>query len=681
MKMMYTVCAAALAAALVAPCAEGAVKAKDVPPLLVTDAGKSISDSKEWESERRDELKKWFLENEYGVLPAAAKVPDVMFEDAAPPRPAFGGIATERRVKASCRGPYGVFSFEFTAYVPVKNVPSPAFLLIATRDIKEKDDDLARMQKTGYWPAKDIVKRGYAAVAFVNYDVAADTYTSETALASGVFVAYEKPSERTPKSWGALRAWAWGASRVMDWIEDEPTIDASRVAVVGHSRGGKAALVAGVTDTRFAMVCSNCSGTGGARIMHINLPKSEPWTSWAHFGVQYWFAPAATDPGISWEKHDQHQFLALIAPRLLCVRSKTLDDWAGPDGERECVRFAKPAWDLYGAGDNVGYAIAKGRHSLDARDWSSYMDFADKRMTTAYAESMRGAFAAESGAGEIVLCDQLKQTIDIYDAGGSNVWRWCAKDDPVLQGGDKGGFMNNVAESKPFWGGSKIGMVSCGGRWAVIDREKRAAVAWGRSKGLAHSIELVGSDVVAVVTTDGGNSLYLFDISGDAAMNPYRQKQSALLFDSPHGLHYDGKNLWLVDTPGLHRCSISRDAEGVPVAKVEKTWPFSELGVIHGHDLRPVPRTSLLAMTTHEKVLFFDMKTESWREDMFIERIDVKAFDPAPDGKSFLVTTAKTKWWTDSLEICTPGKKGEAAAFTPSLVIPGAKIYKARWVK
>ena len=397
--------------------------------------------------------------------------------------------------------------------------------------------------------------------------------------------------------------------------------------------------------------------------------------------MQYWFAPAATEPGISWEKHDQHQFLALIAPRLLCVRSKTLDDWAGPDGERECVRFAKPAWDLYGAGDNIGYALAKGRHSLDARDWSRYMDFADKRMTTAYAESMRGAFAAELGAGEIVLCDQLKQTIDIYDAGGSNVWRWCAKDDPGIAGGDKGAFMNNVAESKPFWGGSKIGMVSCGGRWAVIDREKRAAVAWGRGKGLAHSIELVGSDVVAVVTTDGGNSLYLFDISGDAAMNPYRQKQSALLFDSPHGLHYDGRNLWLVDTPGLHRCSISRDAEGVPVAKVEKTWPFSELGVIHGHDLRPVPRTSLLAMTTHEKVLFFDMKTESWREDMFIERIDVKAFDPAPDGKSFLVTTAKTKWWTDSLEICTPGKKGEAAAFTPSLVIPGAKIYKARWVK
>ena len=217
----------------------------------------------------------------------------------------------------------------------------------------------------------------------------------------------------------------------------------------------------------------------------------------------------------------------------------------------------------------------------------------------------------------------------------------------------------------------------------MIDREKCAAVAWGWSKGLAHSIELVGSDVVAVVTTDGGNSLFLFDITGDMAMNPYRQKKSTLQFDSPHGLHYDGRNLWLVDTPGLHRCSISRDAEGVPVAKVEKTWPFSELGVIHGHDLRPVPRTTLLAMTTHEKVLFFDMKTEKELDmggtfDWFGPESHP---DPAPDGKSFLVTTAKTKWWTDSLEVCTPGEKGGEAVFAPSLVLPGAKIYKARWVK
>ena len=286
------------------------------------------------------------------------------------------------------------------------------------------------------------------------------------------------------------------------------------------------------------------------------------------------------------------------------------------------------------------------------------------------------------GRMEIVLCDQKEQTVDIYNAGGSNIWRWCAKDDPNIPGDGKVGFIDNVAEAKPFAGGSKIGVVACGGRWAVVDREKRKACAWGKCSGWAHSIELVGLDVVAVVSTGGagGNSLFLFDISGDAAMNPSQQKKSVLKFDSPHGLHYDGKMLWLVDTPGLHRCSISHNADGAPIAKVKNTWSFAELGVSHGHDLRPVPRTTLLAMTTHEKVLFFDMKTERWREDMFIVKQDVKAFDPAPDGRSFLVTTAKTEWWTDSLEIFTPGKKGDETLVTPSLVIPGAKIYKARFL-
>lgn len=355
-------------------------RAGDVPPLLVSDSGRSVTDARTWEAERRPELETWFLENEYGVLPEAAKTPDVAFEDAAPPRPAFGGLATERRVKVSCRGPHGPFAFELRAYVPAQGRLCPAFLLVALRDIRREGDVLSDIQASGHWPAKRIVRRGYAAAAFVNYDVAADTYTAETALRSGAFAAFERPSERTARSWGALRAWAWGASRALDWMEDEPAIDAARVAVVGHSRGGKAALVAGATDPRFAMVCSNCSGTGGARLMHIDLPKSEPWTSWAHFGVQYWFAPAATDPGLSWEAHDQHQFLALVAPRVLCVRSKTRDDWAGPEGERESVRLAKPAWELYGAGDAIEHSIADGVHALEPRDWDHFLDVADRRL-------------------------------------------------------------------------------------------------------------------------------------------------------------------------------------------------------------------------------------------------------------------------------------------------------------
>lgn len=291
------------------------------------------------------------------------------------------------------------------------------------------------------------------------------------------------------------------------------------------------------------------------------------------------------------------------------------------------------------------------------------------------------SFAA--AAPEIVVCDQLNQTIDIYDAAGSNVWRWTAADDPGIPGKFKGAFAGNVAEAKSVDGGKKILMVACGGRWAVIDRATCRATAWGTNTGWSHSIELAGKDVVAVVSTGGGggNSLFLFDISGEAAMKPELQKQSVLAFDSPHGLHYDGKWLWLIDTPGLHRCALSRGKDGAPAATVEKTWPFAPLGTSDGHDLRPVPGTSLLAITTNEKILFFDMATEKWREDIFVDRPAVKGFDPSPDGRSFLVTTAKTKWWTDSLELCMLDEKGGKAAFTPFRTIPGARIYKARWVK
>ena len=287
-----------------------------------------------------------------------------------------------------------------------------------------------------------------------------------------------------------------------------------------------------------------------------------------------------------------------------------------------------------------------------------------------------------AGTQDILVCNQNGQAIEIYDASGSNVWRWTAKDDPTIPDCWKAGFADNVAESKPVGGGAKIGMVSCGGRWAIIDRETRKADAWGINDGWSHSIETIGNDVVAVVSTGGtgGNSLFLFDISGDAAKNPDLQGKSVLKFNSPHGLHWDGKWLWLVDRLGLHRCRVARRDDGAPGAEVDKTWEFKPLGVINGHDLRPVSGSMLLAMTTHEKVLFFDMGTEKWREDLFVERQDVKAFDPSPDGKSFLSATAKTKWWTDTLELCDPWAKPGSASFSPLLAISGARIYKARWM-
>lgn len=295
--------------------------------------------------------------------------------------------------------------------------------------------------------------------------------------------------------------------------------------------------------------------------------------------------------------------------------------------------------------------------------------------------SLAASVAQFQAAGNILVCDQTDQAIGIYDASGVNVWRWSARDDDGIPGPFKMRFAQNVAEAKPFDGGRKIGMVACGGAWAVVDRSTHKAAAWGTNDGWGHSIECVGNDVVAVVSTGGtgGNSLFLFDIYGEAARNPKLQKTSRLRFDSPHGLHYDGKSLWVLDAAGLHRCSVSGGRGKSPTAKVEEYWPFAPLGVTGGHDLRPVPRSALLALTTHEKILFFDLSAKAWREKLFISRGDVKGFDPFPDGKSFLVTSAKTQWWTDSLELCTMDFRSGRSTFKPFRTLPGRKIYKARF--
>ena len=216
----------------------------------------------------------WFFDNVYGRRPAAAEKAKARFSEADPPRETKDGKAIRRSVKVEYSGPLGDGSFSFLAFIPKSDKPVPAAVLLCNRPgVMPIDDD--GKAATGFWPRDEIVGRGYAAIAFYLSDLASETYRSETALTSGVFKAFgPKYAERNPSDWGVLSAWAWGASRVMDWIERTPELDAKKVMVVGHSRGGKCALVAGIADERFAMVCANDSGCGGAKLNKMNLPKS-----------------------------------------------------------------------------------------------------------------------------------------------------------------------------------------------------------------------------------------------------------------------------------------------------------------------------------------------------------------------------------------------------------------------
>ena len=365
---------------------------KDVPPLMTSFDGQKIDTVAKWENKRRPELLSKFLTEMYGWRPDEADRPPVLrFERAAPDVVMLDGKAMRKRVRCVYGGRYGETNFMFTAFIPVQARPAPAFVLICNRD-PVKNLDPERKVKSGFWPVEEIVERGYAAIAFFNGDITPDASWRFT---GGVFDVFQKKWERTSESWGILSAWAWGASRVMDWIEKEPLLDAKHVGVVGHSRGGKTALVAGATDERFAMTCSNDSGCGGAKLNHVELPRSEHidqiWDAigcWfcGNFG-KYRCLEAEMD-------FDQHMFAALIAPRLLAIASASEDNWAGQEGEFWTGMFASPAWELYGKKGLVGsegfpgadkplqkgcvsYHMRTGIHNLTPYDWNRYMDFAD----------------------------------------------------------------------------------------------------------------------------------------------------------------------------------------------------------------------------------------------------------------------------------------------------------------
>ncbi len=366
---------------------------ENVPELMRTFAGEEVKTKEAWEKVRAPELLERFQKDVYGRRPAVLderkRVSFKVYDE----RPVMDGKAVRKLVRAEFDGPLEKFSFPFTVYIPKVQKPVPAFVSICLKSRSKVGAD--HVITSVCWPVEQIVGRGYATIGFLTEDVATE---KNTGFAQGVFTCVEKPEARTDESWGTISAWAWAASRVMDWIETEPAIDATRVGIVGHSRGGKTAIWTGVTDRRFALVCSNNSGAHGAKLNHIRLPKSENIASIPKYFPNWYCGNYPKKYGgkeMSMD-FDQHELLALVAPRLLCVASASEDAWAGQPGEWWSAKLASPAWELYGKkglvaerfpapGEkqqegSISYHLRPGKHSLDPYDWDRYMDFADKNL-------------------------------------------------------------------------------------------------------------------------------------------------------------------------------------------------------------------------------------------------------------------------------------------------------------
>lgn len=323
-----------------------------------------------------DDTYKFFLENEFGIRPV--EKPDNLSFKEISRNDCYESKVLHRAIEISCKGTYAPFSFVVHSYEPKAKAKHPVFVVMnfPSRLKKDNFDPNGKAPTANCWPIGEITSRGFATVGFSYSDVAEDD--PKKCFNTGVFKAFG-PKKRKDTDWGALSAWAWAASRCVDWLETQSNIDTSRIAVVGHSRLGKTALWAGVTDKRFHLACVNNSGTSGAKLNRMVLPFSESIED-IYRNFPHWFSPLymnfTRDDGHTM-KYDQHNLAALIAPRKLAIGSGSLDHWAGPKAELETAVLASPAWDKLGVkgfGFGVRHHVRKGPHDITPEDWGHYMN-------------------------------------------------------------------------------------------------------------------------------------------------------------------------------------------------------------------------------------------------------------------------------------------------------------------
>jgi len=347
------------------------------PPLLTFRDGSPVTAAL-W-PRRRVEILDILQLHQYGYMPdtPAAVQGEVVSVD----KHCCAGHARLEQLRISFDTPKGKFSFPMHYFCPTAQGRHPLIILL----------NFSANVYDPYYPAEEIIDNGFA-LAVIHYA----SVTSDTPdMADGLSGCYARSASA---SWGKIAMWAWAASRAADYLLTRPEVDGDNMAVIGHSRLGKAALVCGAMDERFRFTLANNPGCGGDAPERGKRPGSETLLEMNKM-FPHWLCGNCAKLSENPEERplDQHFLLAAIAPRFVAVCGAQEDQWADPYGGQRGCAAASEAWELLGLpgyvgpeeaakpGDaflegHIGYALRDGEHFLSRRDWLVYMEFMKKHL-------------------------------------------------------------------------------------------------------------------------------------------------------------------------------------------------------------------------------------------------------------------------------------------------------------
>jgi hypothetical protein len=315
-----------------------------LPDPFAFSAGGRVIDRADW-SRRRGELRRLMQHYEYGELPEGPERVDVAAS--------AGDSPSQRQLTVTVSTGGRSAAFPLRVRVPPGAGPFPTFIGAGALN-----DPL-------------FLSRGFAVAELELPRIAGDD-----ASRSGVFYSLYPDS-----SAGVLAAWAWGFSRAVDALASLREVNAAELAVTGHSRNGKAALLAGALDGRIALTvpaASGLGGTGNYRFFYEAGGKNEKIENiTARF--PYWFSPRLQEFVGRPERlpFDQHALMALVAPRLLLTTIGTEDHWANPRGTQLTHLAAQRVYQFLGAPDRIGIHYRPGGHPMTDQDFTAMLDYAD----------------------------------------------------------------------------------------------------------------------------------------------------------------------------------------------------------------------------------------------------------------------------------------------------------------